>query len=59
MASDALGELGETLRIARVEVRIGEPRLVRRDLPLQALDLSREPVEIALVLVGQLPCDLR
>src|SRR5207248_2416887 len=54
IARDALGELGEAIVIAGVEVGIGQRRFVRRNLGLQALDFAREPIIVALILVGEL-----
>ena len=54
VASDAFGQRGEPVRIARVEVGVVQRRLVGSDLGLQLLDLAGQSVVITLVLVGEL-----
>ena len=51
---NALRELREAIGVSGIEIRIRECSLVGGDFRLQLLDLTRKPVEIALVLVGEL-----
>ena len=48
--------IGEAPRVARKQVGIVQCRFIGGDFAFQPLDFLRQAVEIALVLVGKLPC---
>jgi hypothetical protein len=54
MAGDTFGQLREAVRVAGVEVGVGQRPLVGRDFGLEPLDLARQTVQISLVVVGEL-----
>jgi hypothetical protein len=43
----------EAIRIARIKIRIVKHFLRLGDLGFDALDLARQPIEVALILVGE------
>ena len=55
----AVGQIGKPLGIAGIEIGIGKHVFDRGNLRLEMLDLARQAVEVALVLVAQLPASLR
>ena len=52
VAGDPLRQLSEAIGVPEEQVRVAKRRFVRGQLGLQPLDLSWQPVVIALVLVG-------